>query len=285
MTEVETSKKNIVIFIDGSYFCFHRYYSIVRWWKSAYPEEQEALLNPYENEKFRSKFVKTFVQTVKDIPKKLGLKSESVKILVGKDCKRENIWRNEHIDNYKGNRKNGPEDGFMGGPFFKSVYEEKLFLEGGAQSILSFAKLEADDCIAISVKHLLKRDNIHQIYIITSDMDYLQLHSDKVKIFDLSFNNVAEKKSSFGDAEINLFCKVVMGDTSDNIPSIFKKCGPKTAIKCWNDRTYFEEKLKKEDACDKYAKNKLIVDFNCIPEVHIDAFFAKYSEVLNKIFL
>lgn len=285
MSEVENHQKNIVIFIDGSYFCFHRYYSIVRWWKSAYPEEQDVLLNPYENENFRSKFAKTFVQSVKDIPKKLGLKNESVKILVGKDCRRENIWRNEHIDNYKGNRKNGPEDGFMGGPFFKSVYEENMFISGGAESVLSMDKLEADDCIAISVKHLLKSDTIHQIYIITSDMDYLQLHSDKVKIFDLSFNNVAEKKSSFGDAETNLFCKIVMGDTSDNIPSIFKKCGPKTAIKCWNDNKYFEERLKKDDACEKYEKNRLIVDFNCIPTVHIDAFFVKYSEVLNKLFL
>lgn len=285
MGEVAKHQKNIVIFIDGSYFCFHRYYSIVRWWKSAYPEEQDVLLNPYENENFRSKFAKTFVQSVKDIPKKLGLKNESVKILVGKDCRRENIWRNEHIDNYKGNRKNGPEDGFMGGPFFKSVYEENLFISGGAESVLSMDKLEADDCIAISVKRLLKSDTIDQIYIITSDMDYLQLHSDKVKIFDLSFNNVAEKKSSFGDAGINLFCKIVMGDTSDNIPSIFKKCGPKTAIKCWNDRNYFEERLKKENAFEKYEKNRLIVDFNCIPEVHIDAFFVKYSEVLNKLFL
>jgi len=285
MAEIARQKKNIVVLIDGSYFCFHRYYSIVRWWKSAYPEQQDALLNPYENDAFRSKFSKTFVQTVKDIPKKLGLKNESVKMLVGKDCKREDIWRNEHFDNYKGNRKNGPEDGFMGGPFFKSVYEENLFLDGGVQSILSIDKLEADDCIAIAVKHLLKKDHIHQIYIITSDMDYLQLHSDKVKIFDLSFNNVAEKKSSFGDAGINLFCKIVMGDTSDNIPSIFKKCGPKTAIKCWNDRDYFEEKLEKEDAYEKYEKNRLIVDFSSIPTIYVDAFFAKYSEILDNLFL
>lgn len=116
-------------------------------------------------------------------------------------------------------------------------------------------------------------------------MDYLQLHSDKVKIFDLSFNNVAEKKSSFGDAGINLFCKIVMGDTSDNIPSIFKKCGPKTAIKCWNDRDYFEEKLEKEDAYEKYEKNRLIVDFSSIPTIYVDAFFAKYSEILDNLFL
>ena len=43
----------------------------------------------------------------------------------------------------------------MGGPFFKMVYEDNLFIEGGAQTILQHPKLEADDCIAISTKYLL----------------------------------------------------------------------------------------------------------------------------------
>lgn len=275
-----TQPKNVIIFIDGSYFCFHRYYSLVRWWKSAYPENQDVLLNPFENEIFRSKFTKTVVQTVKDIPKKLGLKGESIKMIVGKDCKREDIWRNEFCDNYKGNRKN---DGVMVGPFFKSVYDDKLFLEAGVQSVLQCDKLEADDCIALAAKHLTNNPEIDKIYIITSDMDYLQLHSDKIKIFDLSFNNIAEKKSSFGDAATNLFCKIVMGDTSDNISSIFKKCGPKTAIKCWQDPKYFEERLKKEDSQKKFEKNQLIIDFNYIPVVYINAFYTKYSEMLNAL--
>lgn len=39
-----------------------------------------------------------------------------------------------------------------------------------------------------------------------------------------------------------------MGDSSDNISSVFKKCGPKTAIKCYDEPEYFNAKLKKEDA-------------------------------------
>lgn len=277
--------KKIIIFIDGSYFCFHRYYSIVRWWKSGFPEQQEVLLNPYENQEFREKFAKTFVQTVKDIPKKLGLKKclPNVTMIVGKDCKREEIWRNQYIENYKGNRKNGPEHGFMGGPFFKSAYEENLFSEAGVKTVLDFNTLEADDCIALAAKHLANNPDIDKIYIITSDMDYLQLHCEKIQIFDLAFNNIAEKKSSFGDAETNLFCKIVMGDTSDNIPSIFKKCGPKTALKCRQDTKYFEERIKKEDAGLKFEKNRMIIDFNCIPAPLIEGFFAKYLEVLDSL--
>ena len=56
-------------------------------------------------------------------------------IIVGKDCKREDIWRNELFPNYKANRTNN--DTFMGGPFFKMVYDEKLFINGGAKKIIS----------------------------------------------------------------------------------------------------------------------------------------------------
>jgi len=270
------------VFIDGSYFCFHRYYSIVRWWKSAFPENQDALLDPYNNQEFKDKFIKTFVDTVKEIPKKLGIKKEdraSVKMIVGKDCKREHIWRNEFIDKYKATRS---ADGFMGGPFFQLTYEDDLFLKGGVSQILNLDKLEADDCIALAVKHLVQQPNV-EIYVITSDMDYLQLHGDKVKIIDLSYKNVAEKKSSFGSAEANLFCKIVMGDTSDNIPSIFKKCGPKTALKCWQDTAYFEEKLKKENAYEMYERNKKIVCFDCIPKDYQNDFYNKYSHFMNHL--
>jgi 5'-3' exonuclease len=270
--------KNIIIFIDGSYFCFHRYYSIVRWWKSAYPEQQDVLLNPYENDDFREKFAKTFVQTVQELPKKLGLRkgTKNVRIIVGKDCKRQDIWRNEFCENYKGTRV---EDGFAGAAFFKMAYDE-LFLKCGVENVLSFDSLEADDCIALAIKHLIKKPHV-DIYIVTSDMDYLQLHSDRVKIFDLAYKNVAEKKSSFGNAEANLFCKIVMGDASDNIQSIFKKCGPKTALKCWQDKAYFEEKLDKENARDKYLSNKKIIAFECIPEKYITGFQDKYSQIMD----
>jgi 5'-3' exonuclease len=141
--------------------------------------------------------------------------------------------------------------------------------------------LEADDCIALAVKQLAQQPNV-EIYVITSDMDYLQLHSDKVKIIDLSYKNVAEKKSSFGTAEANLFCKIVMGDTSDNIPSIFKKCGPKTAIKCWEDTAYFEEKLKKENAYEMYERNKKIVSFDYIPKNYQNDFYNKYATPMSE---
>ena len=266
--------KPTFIFIDGSYFCFYRYHSLLTWWKNAYPEEIDVLQDPYQNQKFVEKFKKTFVETIQKIPRGLKL-DKTIKpiIIVGKDCKRENIWRNELFPNYKSNRSNGPEDGFMGGPFFKMAYEEELFIQGGACSILKHPKLEADDCIAISVKHLLNICPSCTIYIITSDKDYLQLAQDNVKLFNLTFKDLTEQKSCTKNAECDLFCKILMGDVSDNIPSVFPKCGPKTALKYFENKELLEKKLKEAETYrNTYALNKRIIDFNNIPEYLVSEF-------------
>jgi 5'-3' exonuclease len=262
----------IFIFIDGSYFCFYRYYSLLTWWKNAYPENP--LEDPIANEQFVEKFKKTFTENMKIIPKKIGLdKTDKPIFIVGKDCKRENIWRNEYFDKYKEHRKNSMEDGFMGGPFFKMAYEENLFVNGGAKAILKHPHLEADDCIALSVKHILKTIPHAKIYVITSDKDYLQIACERVRLFSLTFKELTEQKSSHGDAEMDLFCKIVTGDQSDGIPSVFKKCGPKTALKYYNDQELFYKKLEEDVEAKKiYERNKKIIDFDEIPKNLVDEF-------------
>ena len=97
------------IFVDGSYYCFYRYYALLNWWKNAHPET--TLDDPYQNKNFVDKFKKTFVENLLAIPKKLKIQKPI--LVVGKDCKRENIWRMELFPKYKSNRV---QEGFMGGP-------------------------------------------------------------------------------------------------------------------------------------------------------------------------
>ena len=262
------------IFIDGSYFCFYRYHSLLTWWRNAFPEEIDVLKDPYQNDNFVKKFKKTFVENVEKLAKGLKIdKSINPIIIVGKDCKREHIWRNELFPKYKATRSNGPEDGFMGGPFFKMAYEEQLFIQGGARSILKHPHLEADDCIAISVKHLLETYPTCNIYIITSDKDYLQLAQERVHLYNLAFKDLTLQKSCTGSPDCDLFCKIVTGDTSDNIPSVFPKCGPKTALKYFENRELFEKKLQESEAFQQqYELNRKIIDFNYIPEELVHEF-------------
>lgn len=261
------------IFVDGSYYCFYRYFALQQWWKNAYPDEP--LDNPFENEKFVEKFRKTFVDNLEQMPKKLKIHKEPVKsiLIVGKDCKREHIWRNDIFKDYKANRANGPEDGFMGGPFFKMAYEEQLFQKGGAKAILKHPRLEADDCIALSVKYLLNKYPLCKIYIITSDRDYLQLNAHNVDLFTLTYKNLADGKTATGNAEDDLKIKILMGDTSDNIPSVFPKCGLKTAQKCIEDEEFFKKKMANNPLYyERYRLNEQLVSFDKIPINYIEEF-------------
>jgi 5'-3' exonuclease len=273
-TEISTMNPTF-IFVDGSYYCFYRYFALQQWWKNAYPEEP--LDNPYENPKFVEKFRKTFVDNLELIPKKLKIHKEPIKpiLIIGKDCKRDNIWRNDIFKDYKANRANGPEDGFMGGPFFKMAYEEELFQKGGAKLILKHPRLEADDCIALSVKYLLNKYPLCKIYIITSDRDYLQLNAHNVDLFTLTYKNLADGKTATGNAEDDLKIKILMGDTSDNIPSVFPKCGLKTAQKCIEDKEFFKKKMADNPVYyEQYRLNEQLVNFDKIPSNYVEEFMA-----------
>ena len=95
---------------------------------------------------------------------------------------------------------------------------------------------------------------------------------------DLKYNKLTERKSSFNNAEKDLFVKILTGDKSDNITGVFKKCGPKTACKYFNDRQLFKEKLETtEGSKEKYELNRKIIDFNYIPLELIQGFKDKYG--------
>lgn len=260
------------ILVDGSYYVFFRYYAILNWFKLA--KKDETLEDPIENEIFREKFKSTFVSKLKDIPKKLKINNPIM--LVARDCPRETIWRMKHLPSYKANRVY--DDTFLGGPFFKMAYNEDLFIKGGAKIILKYPTLEADDCVAITAKNILTKFPKANITIITSDMDYLQLANSQITLYDLKFKKLTERKSSYNDAEKDLFVKIVTGDKSDNISSVFKKCGPKTACKYYDNKELFYKKLEQEEgAKEKYELNKKIIDFNMIPQDLIDGFKNKYN--------
>ena len=253
------------VLIDGSYYVFFRYYALKVWWGLARkPEEPK---EPSESERFMEKFRTTFVSKIEELDKKLGI-SGSIKI-VGKDCPQGSIWRHANIDAYKDGRPN--EDNVA--PMFRCAYGEQLFETAGVGKVLSYPGLEADDCLAITTKEILGKYPDAHVYIITSDMDYLQLASESVTPIDLKFKKLTDSKNSFKDSRKDLFCKIVAGDKSDNIPSVFPKCGLKTAAKYYDNPELFQKKLKSvEGAKETYERNKLIIDFDCIPTEIVEGF-------------
>ena len=253
------------IFIDGSYFCFFRYYAMLTWWKNA-KKDEDALKNPIENETFVTKYKDLFNRKIQEISKKLKIKNPI--IIIGKDCHRRDIWRHSICDFYKENRST--DDLFMEGEFFKIAYSELFPNNENIKAIISHKSLEADDCIAIASKYVLEKYPDSKVTIITSDMDYLQLSNERTQLFNLKYKNLCESKNSFGDANKDLFCKIVLGDKSDNISGIFKKCGIKTAEKLYEDADQFIKKINQEKASKLYERNKQLIDFNQIPLEYVN---------------
>ena len=303
-----------IILVDGSYFIFYRFHALKMWWNKANKDKE--LGNPIENKEFVEKFKTVFKTKLLEISKKL--KCKGANIIVARDCSRENIWRNaihhtaiditeENIDierlnhltvnNYE-NLITMPKDTWnlqptklkykagrtldQGvGPFFKMVYSEDLFNKAldKTSCVMMHPNLEADDCIALYIKYY--STYLNHIYIIANDHDYLQLTSEKVKLFNLKYKEII-----CDDPKKSLFIKCVIGDKSDNIKGIFKRCGVKTAEKYYLDRELFDSQSNKEIQIGgmkiKYSLllfklNQLLIDFNNIPEILEQDFINNFS--------
>ena len=245
------------IILDGSYYCFYRYHALKQWWGLA---RKDDVLQEHEDE-FLEKYRDVFVSKLLELPKTLKLKNFT--FILGKDCPRKDIWRMQVYPEYKGTR-NTQNDELLK-KCFQMVFSEKLFEQGGIDKILYHPHLEADDVIALHTKHLRENEPEALIHIVTSDTDYLQLIQKNVEIYTLNKTLLRDSKSFDGNVEKYLFCKCVMGDKSDNIPSAFAKCGQKTAEKCWNQPEFFQEKLKNSTIHQQYELNCTLIDFKYIP--------------------
>ena len=271
------------ILIDTSYLIFYRYFALLQWWRVAHPDDD--LGNPAENVEFKEKFVKQIVEAVDNIKRSLRLHSNKrqnprVKVLLARDCPRKNIWRNEYFTEYKATREK--DDNFMGGEFFKMVYYDKLLEKTGADMIIYENFMEADDIIAVTANYIKENhQGDYHIYIIANDMDYLQLWDNKCDIVNLQCKYLVEKKNSYRDGDKNLFMKIVLGDKSDNIQPVFKRCSVKDAENYYENIEIFQERVDREDCLERLLLNKIIIDFDEIPLHLQDKIVSKIAGFVN----
>ena len=264
------------ILIDGSYFVFYRVFALQVWWRNAKPEIQ--LEEPFNNECFVEKYKSTFISKMNEIKKKLKMKDAT--IIVGKDCPQSEIWRMKLHPQYKAGRNQEKNKEANISQFFQMTYNEKLFEKAGANKIVEMNHLEADDCLALTAKHLYDMNTEHIITIITSDHDYIQLSNDRINLINLKYKSLLESKSYSGDPKRDLFYKIVLGDKSDNILPVFTKCGKKTVEKCYDNEEFFLSKLKQEDKEDIFEINKKLICFDLIPSELVELF---YNNILTNL--
>ena len=271
------NKMNFLL-IDTSYVIFYRYYAIQRWYQFAHKDDKfEKDYDWSNNEIFLNKFKDKFLDTISKIIKKYNIKDEY--IIFCRDCPRKNIWRNIYYNQYKLNRNNEDNDNI--GKFFKIAYNEIIpeLIKEKKFKLLNHDKLEADDIIYLTKKHIQEKLEYNKIIIIANDYDLLQILDNNTILINLKEKLLNEK--SDGSPEIDLSLKIICGDKSDNIPSCFKNCGKKTGLKLIENKNLLLNKFKENpESLNIYAINKMIIDLSNIPIELKDSF----EIVLNNLF-
>ncbi len=138
-------------------------------------------------------------------------------------------FRHERFPEYKATREKMPEDMIEQLPWLKRIVEAYNI------PVLELPGWEADDVIGTLAKRA-ERENL-ECFLVTPDKDYLQLVSDRVKVFRpgktgdtyeiIGIEGVKDKFGVRPDQVIDVLG--LMGDQSDNIPGV-KGVGEKTAI-------------------------------------------------------
>ncbi len=258
---VSINPNDKVLLIDTSYFIFYRYYAVFNWYKLS---QNKTIDVPHvlQDEQFMTKYDKLFIENLEKLRKKHNVPYSNV--IFAKDCMREHIWRFKFFADYKKSRDERLTT--FNGDIFKYCYSTllpKIEKDLGVQSCEHFCS-EADDIIAIFTRKI-HRDfpDIH-IVIITNDNDYLQLIDEKTTLINMKNIDLSERLQY--DPQTYLKIKIIMGDKSDNIPSVFPKCGDKKAFALAENEQLLQEKMDKyPEFKSRYELNKLLIDMTQVP--------------------
>jgi len=247
---------SVTLIIDGSYYIFHRYFATLRWF--SHQLEAGAATNTIcDNEEF----IQGFYRHATADFQKLKRLYECDRVLFCVDCPRAEIWRTALYPVYKGSRV--LSSGFDGRIFPK--FYQFLFRTHKDIEVYGGKNLEADDCAYLLSKTVAA--DADAIVVISNDNDYLQMKSDKIRIFNLAGDDICKRGS--GDAAKDLMIKCLMGDKSDNIPPACPGIGPKTAAKLCEmnevDRKAWLIKKGGQASIETLQRNTVLIDWTCIP--------------------
>ena len=248
-----------VVFLDLSCFIFHRFFAMQSWMKLS--------KQTFEATQMLSKYGLLFESNIQSFKKDLGFEWKDLYIC--KDCPRDTIWRLSHFAEYKKNRDEKKTN--FDPSVFPYTYEKILpeMISKYGCNLVEYPCAEADDVIAVLKNKIRQALPDRKIVIITNDNDYLQLLDGHTEIINPSRRHIKERIPEEFKCCPALFVewKVIKGDKSDNIPSIAKRLGDKTAAKLALDKNALQKVLDADrDALTQYKNNKKLIMFDELPE-------------------
>jgi len=264
-----------LILVDTSYTSFYRFFATLRWFSMHNAELYKTYKNDptYDwstNKIFMEKYEKMYLKSIIDLVTKKVFDNST--IIFCMDSPKENIWRNELMKGYKADRCDLSKK-----TNFKYVFNEtyttiipKIIKENKDKIYkIRINELEADDIIAVICKHYEKKYPEEKVYLISGDKDFLQLGRE-----NLIFINYKSKELislTLEEAKEQLKLKILNGDCSDSILSIFPKDKKILPLKKRKELIENEDKLKEylnenPEINEKYKINCKMIDFNFIPK-------------------
>lgn len=275
------SESKSFLIVDMGYACFYRFYATKTWYRFSHPDEMK------ENPKpewinildFVEKYSKMFLEGIDNIRKVCNVPWSNV--ILAQDCRRTKIWRVELYPEYKGTREASHiKSGFDGHDIFQYTCKTLIpkWIEKYGLKCLRYPKAEADDIVACLSKHLRKSFDAN-ITILANDTDYLQLVNEKVRLLDMK-----GKERTSANKQHDLWKKILIGDTSDNIPGCyinqsniysdrknvrFIRCTPKVINLMLSDwDIWYSRLIETPDIIRdrQHLLNQKLIDFENIPQ-------------------
>ncbi len=286
-TILEQNKQNEqkpLILVDTSYTSFYRFFATIRWYSFSHKEEFEKVKsdNKYDwttNKIFMEKYEKMYLDSIIKLVKKKTF--DNSQIIFCMDSPKEKLWRTQIQCDYKADRADmSLKHNFK--PVFAYTYDTMIpqFIKSNPKSIykLRVDSMEADDLIAIISMYLERKEPNKTVYLVSGDADFLQLGRP-----NLTFINYKAKKPivlTKEQASSALREKIITGDTSDCIPSIFpkgKRANKKQILE--SDEKLNEYLQTNPEAKNQYETNKKMIDFRYIPKQYVSKVEKLYQEL------
>jgi 5'-3' exonuclease len=215
-----------ILLVDFSYLTFSRFFAMRTWYSMAHKDNYATLPKDHDwckDKAFMEKYTQTYMNKVLTFCKQH--KIPRTNIIYALDCRHNDNWRVQSSTGYKGTRAESHEkNDFYNFDIFG--YTRKVILAPEQRMygnlVFTHQNLEADDVIALLVKHITSTSYAKDLYILANDRDYIQLCENKVHLYDTSFKPISSMLlGSYLSAKEFLLKKILLGDVSDNIPSCY----------------------------------------------------------------
>lgn len=294
--------KKFLIAIDGSYMMYTIIFGSVKDFTEQYPADAAYFIKPIEEcdqnnlpdllncdnykkvlKKYVLKRLEEIDQIARDNFQDEINECQDIDIVFAMDDRLKNSFRKDLYPEYKAQRALVKRQ-YQIQPikdYIVNVLFKELDVENSCNyRIIKIDGAECDDVIAVLAKDISPRYS--KTLIIASDHDFLQL--ENVTQYNMFGKEVVrDLGGEIVNAKDYLLGKILMGDKSDNIKSVFNRCGPKTALKLVKDKNALKTMLKEsQDANERYQLNKKLISFTSLPDELSKSISKRLNEALYK---